>query len=224
MGGNATEMIGQDGNFDWNQAYTGQGERDFEAPDEKVLELIDSLPPGRALDLGCGAGGLAIELACRGWQVVGVDLAEHAITSARKNAEQRAVDIEFEVADISRSTPAGAFDLITNCFALPGSPKARLSALRKAADALEPSGTLVVAEWEGPTVDFQDACSDDFWTSLDEVLFAIEGLVIESAEIISVPAHDHSRDEQHSHDCGKETAEFERSDWKAFYVRARRGA
>jgi 2-polyprenyl-3-methyl-5-hydroxy-6-metoxy-1,4-benzoquinol methylase len=224
MNGNAEETFGMDGNFDWNRAYTGQGKRDFEEADEKVLELIDALPPGRALDLGCGAGGLAIELAGRGWQVVGVDLAENAIASARKNAQQRAVDVEFEVEDISRWTPMGAFDLITNCFALPGSREARQSALRKAVGALEPGGTLVVAEWEGSTVDFQGACSDDFWTSLDEVLSAIEGLVIERAEICKVPAHDHSRGEEHSHDCGKEAAKSECSDWKAFYVRAHRAA
>lgn len=224
MNGNVEEMFGTDGNFDWNRVYTGQGKRDLEVADVKVLELIDALPPGRALDLGCGAGGLAIELACRGWQVVGVDLSENAIASARKNAEQRAVDVDLEVADISRWTPVGAFDLITNCFALPGSREARQSALRKAADALEPGGTLVVAEWEGSTVDFQGACSNDFWTSLDEVLSAIEGLVIDRAEICDVPAHDHSRGEEHSHDCGREAAEFECSDWKAFYLRAHRAA
>jgi 2-polyprenyl-3-methyl-5-hydroxy-6-metoxy-1,4-benzoquinol methylase len=224
MVGNVEETFGMDGNFDWNRAYTGQGKRDLEAADAKVLELIDALHPGRALDLGCGAGGLAIELACRGWQVVGVDIAENAIASARKNVEQRAVEVDLEVADISRWTPVGTFDLITSCFALPGSREARQSVLRKAADALEPGGTLVVAEWEGSTVDFQGASSDDLWTSLDEVLSAIEGLAIERAQICNVPAHDHSRDEEHSHDHGKDAAEPECSDWKAFYVRAHRAA
>lgn len=224
MGGNATEMIGPNGNFDWDQAYTGQGERDFEAPDPEILEMIDALTPGRALDLGCGAGGLAIELAGRGWQAFGVDIAANAIASARKNAEQRAVDVEFAVGDVGSWTPEGAFDLITNCFALPGSPEARRRTLRNAADALAPGGTLVVAEWEGSTVDFQEACSDDFWTSLDEVLSAIGGLVIERAEITDAPVHDHRRGEERDRDCGDEATDFDRSDWKAFYVRARRAA
>jgi len=221
MDGNSLGNAGPNENFDWNQAYTGQGERDLEAPDSRVLAMIDALTPGCALDLGCGAGGLAIALAARGWQVVGVDIAENAIESARKNAEQRAVHVAFEVGDLSSWVPEGAFDLITNCFAMPGSPEARRIALGRAANALVPGGTLVVAEWEGSTVDSLE-CSDDFWTSREEVLSAIEGLVIESAEIVDIPAHDHSRGDECDHDCGDDAPEFNRSDWKAFYVRARR--
>ena len=91
MNGKTTETVEPNENFDWNQAYTGQGERDLEAADPNFLEMIDRLKPGRALDFGCGAGGLAIELARRGWQVVGIDIAENAITSARKNADRCAV-------------------------------------------------------------------------------------------------------------------------------------
>jgi SAM-dependent methyltransferase len=219
--GNTSESTFPNENFDWNQAYTGQGARDLEAPDSRILAMIDALTPGRALDLGCGAGGLAIELAARGWQVIGVDIAENAIESARKNAEQRAARVDFAVGDISSWAPEGTFDLVTNCFALPGSPEERRSALGRAANALVRGGTLVVAEWEGSTVDHPE-CSDDFWTSRDEVLSAIEGLVIESAEVVDVPAHDHGRGEEHGQDCCDEATEFNRNDWKAFYVRARR--
>ena len=93
MNGNAEEMFGTDGDFDWNRAYTGQGKRDLEAADEKVLELIDALPPGRALDLGCGAGGLAIELACRGWQVVGVDILRETVTLRSAEGDIRTVSL-----------------------------------------------------------------------------------------------------------------------------------
>jgi len=43
-------------------------------------------PLGAALDLGCGTGGWAIELARRGWVVTGVDLVPTAIAKARKRA------------------------------------------------------------------------------------------------------------------------------------------
>ena len=52
----------QSGSYDWNEAYTGRAENDYEAPDEELLAMIEPLGPGRALDLGCGAGGLAIAM------------------------------------------------------------------------------------------------------------------------------------------------------------------
>ena len=50
-------------------------------------------PYGAALDLGCGSGIWAVELARRGWQVTGVDF----IPKALRRAGARAKDAEVEV-------------------------------------------------------------------------------------------------------------------------------
>jgi SAM-dependent methyltransferase len=47
-----------------------------------------ALPPGRALDLGCGTGTNSLTMAAAGWQVVGVDFAAPAIAKAQAKAEQ----------------------------------------------------------------------------------------------------------------------------------------
>ena len=50
-----------------------------------VLELIGPVSPGmRILDVGCGNGAMAGELIQRGARVVGIDLSEQGIDTARK--------------------------------------------------------------------------------------------------------------------------------------------
>lgn len=66
----------------------------------ELLAFLESHPPGRALDLGCGTGTNAITLARHGWQVTGVDFAWKAIAQARWKARQAGVQVEFKVADV----------------------------------------------------------------------------------------------------------------------------
>jgi len=57
----------------------------------ELVEGADSLPPGRALDLGCGPGRQAIYLAQHGWQVTGVDYVARALETARRRAADAGV-------------------------------------------------------------------------------------------------------------------------------------
>ena len=43
----------------------------------------DALPPGRALDIGCGTGTQAVYLARHGWQVTAIEVVERALSRAR---------------------------------------------------------------------------------------------------------------------------------------------
>ena len=61
--------------------------------------------PGRALDLGCGGGELAILLATRGWEVTGVEFSETALEMARKNADESGVSVAFVRADVTKPLP-----------------------------------------------------------------------------------------------------------------------
>lgn len=69
-----------------------------------MMALIEKYPPANpVLDLGCGSGDLAIHLAGRGHQVLGIDFAESAILRARKKTASLAPEIaqrlSFQVAD-----------------------------------------------------------------------------------------------------------------------------
>lgn len=78
-------------------------------------------PYGSALDLGCGTGPWSIELARRGWQVVGIDVVPKAIRAARKRAQTARVDVDFLEGDVTALRDAGVgtgfrFLLDVECF------------------------------------------------------------------------------------------------------------
>jgi len=82
----------------------------------RLFRLIDEkgLGGGRVLDAGCGTGTLALELAGRGHQVVGVDLSEAMIAMAKK--KDAAGKVSWRVGDITtleRAPGEAAFDLVT---------------------------------------------------------------------------------------------------------------
>lgn len=59
-------------------------------------------PFGRAVDLGCGRGEQAVELARRGWEVTGVDAVIPALKAARHRAVAAGVHVNFCHGDVTR--------------------------------------------------------------------------------------------------------------------------
>lgn len=87
-----------------------------------ALEEARREPPyGPALDLGCGTGRWSVELARRGWRVVGVDVVPKAVRAARQRAQAAGVDVAFFEGDVTalRDTGVGSgfsFFLDVECF------------------------------------------------------------------------------------------------------------
>ncbi len=103
----------------FNLAYLGRPPWDSGISPPELLSYIESHPPGRALDLGCGSGTHAITLAQHGWQVVGVDFVRKAIAQARRRARQAGVPVDFRLGDVTRLEGiGGSFDLVLDigCF------------------------------------------------------------------------------------------------------------
>jgi SAM-dependent methyltransferase len=75
------------------------------------------LPPGSAVDIGCGTGDSSIYLARQGWRVTGVDFVPKALDKARAKAAAAGVAIDFAHADVTQLSRAGVgsdFQLIVD--------------------------------------------------------------------------------------------------------------
>jgi len=129
---------------DWNARYA-QKELVWSAePNRLFAAEVAALSPGRALDLACGEGRNAVWLAELGWRVTGVDFSDVALAKAGELAAARGVDIDWVVADVLDYEPEQrGFDLVVLLY-LQLVRNEILHAVRTAAGAVAPGGTLVV--------------------------------------------------------------------------------
>ncbi|CDR08439.1 class I SAM-dependent methyltransferase [Streptomyces iranensis] len=132
----------------WDDMYGSRDQLFSGAPNGVLVSEVAEMPPGQALDVGCGEGGDAVWLARRGWQVTAVDISRVALERAAA-AAAAAADIEGRVAwtraDLSSTPlPAAAFDLVSvQYFPLRRQPDH--GALRGLLAAVAPGGTLLFA-------------------------------------------------------------------------------
>ena len=109
------------------------------------------------LDIGCGTGRHAVELAKRGYQITGVDISAGMLAEARKAARQAKVDVTWVQADAVKFTSAEKFDaaicLCEGAIGLLGTGddpiEHDLSILRNIHAALKPKAKLILTTLNG---------------------------------------------------------------------------
>jgi SAM-dependent methyltransferase len=87
----------------WNLFYLlGRTPWDTEVTPPELIEVVErgQIPPGRALDIGCGTGTNAIYLAQHSFEAVGVDIAYLAIWRARYKAWREKTPVKFYTGDV----------------------------------------------------------------------------------------------------------------------------
>jgi len=107
----------------------------------------------RILDIGCGTGRHSIELARRGYRVVGVDLSLSQLGRAKEKAAALGVAVDFRQGDARQLTFSQEFDLaIMLCegaFPLMETDEMNYEILRNAAQALIPGGKFILTTLNG---------------------------------------------------------------------------
>jgi SAM-dependent methyltransferase len=122
---------------------------------DRLETLLQLRPPRRILDLPCGQGRHAIELARRGYEVTGMDISPFLIEVARERAQAAGVQVHWLTGDMRQPIPDGKFDLILNLFTSFGyfaDDDDDQQVLAAAASMLAPGGRFVLEVINGERV------------------------------------------------------------------------
>jgi SAM-dependent methyltransferase len=127
---------------------------DYSSP-EAVVPVVDFLEPlagGGALELAIGTGRIALPLAARGVRVEGIDLSPDMVAQLR--AKPGGADLRVVIGDMTATRLDGEFSLVYLVFNTIGnltSQDAQAACFRNAAAHLGPGGAFVVELGVPPT-------------------------------------------------------------------------
>jgi SAM-dependent methyltransferase len=144
----ADPLDGSEAEQFWEPHYRGRAQMLIGRANPVLVQVAGHLPAGRALDLGCGEGGDAVWLVRHGWRVTAVDVAATALSRAREHAATAGVadQIDFQRHDLTRSVPAGTFDLVSAQYLQSPVTLDRGQVLRSVADSVAVGGLLLLVD------------------------------------------------------------------------------
>jgi SAM-dependent methyltransferase len=140
---------------EWNGAAGESWRTNAERFDRMLRPFINALliasdikPGEKVLEIGCGAGALAIEIADRMAQVTAVDVSENLLSLARRRQKEAGASIEFLIGDASLMQFEPNYDLLISHLGVMffDEPVAAFANMRK---ALKPNGRLACLTWRG---------------------------------------------------------------------------
>ena len=159
----------------------------------EVLEAMESLSPGKALDLGCGQGRNALFLAQHGFEVTAVDQNELALEILQSIVEQEDLEMTVGLYDINSANLKQSYELIVSTVVLMFLQADRIPAIiRNMQDQTNPGGyNLIVCAMD--TEDYP--CQVPFSFTFKEGELADYYKDWELVKYNENPGHLHRRDE-----------------------------
>ena len=126
---------------EWDERYSSEEQLFTGSVNGALAAEVADLPPGRALDVGCGEGADGIWLAEQGWDVTSVDISQVAIDRAARGDLKRLVT--WTRGDLIATPPAPrSFDLVS-CQYFPLKRQDDHAALKGLLEAVAPGGTFL---------------------------------------------------------------------------------
>lgn len=157
----------------WGKGYMAPG-----GPGN-VKKMLDGLQPQgkRILDIGCGIGGPAFEMATtHGASVVGIDLEAPLIERARTSASDKGLDnqCEFKVVEVGPlEFDDASFDIVTSAGAVTQTED-KMAMFAEIRRVLKPGGWFSCYEWMKSDADYSDDMR--YWFKMEGLTYAMQTL------------------------------------------------
>jgi SAM-dependent methyltransferase len=134
---------------EWDERYAERDQLWSGQPNGALVAEVAGLPPGRALDVGCGEGADAIWLARQGWEVNALEVSGVALGRAVGHARSADAQVRWVHAGLAEAElDAGSFDLVSAQYpALLRTTDA--AAERALLSAVAPGGVLLLVHHAG---------------------------------------------------------------------------
>ncbi len=131
----------------WMAGDYGEFAKPMEPGALEFLQRLGVAPGTRMLDVGCGAGQIAIPAARSGVHVTGVDIAANLVEQARARARVEGLEVRFDEGD-AESLPyaAASFDLVVSLIGAMFAPRPEQVAA-ELVRVCRPGGRIVMANW-----------------------------------------------------------------------------
>ena len=153
-------------------------------PNAHLIAQVADLPPGRALDAGCGHGADTLWLAARGWHVTAVDFSAAALGHARSMADAAGADIAARIdwieSDLATWMPEPAhYDLVVSLYVHVADSVADM--VRRLAGGVARAGTLFMVGHRpiDPSTGAATAAAGQLQVSLEAAMSALDPAIWE---------------------------------------------
>ena len=134
----------------WMTGDYGRFCRYMERDAEAFYRRLPIKPGAQLLDVGCGAGQLALIAARAGARVTGCDIATNWLAQARRSAAAEGLTVVFEEGDAEALPYENAsFDAVVSLIGAMFAPRPELVAA-ELTRVCRPGGIIAMANWTGP--------------------------------------------------------------------------